>query len=102
MAMYLINCLQSVMDVTPEQSLNLMLMTCIQQRMKEMQEREARSTAFIVINMKMTSSKFLVDVVRLGLVRGALQLEMKDLRHAMEAAMEAAPLGPKYMTKNRA
>jgi hypothetical protein len=35
--------------------------------------------------MKMTSSDFLADVVRLGLVRGALQVKMKDLRHTMEA-----------------
>jgi hypothetical protein len=86
MAMYLINCLQSVMDVTPEQSLNLMLMTCIQQRMKEMHEREARSVASIVINMKITSSEFLADVVQQGLSRGALQVKIKDLRLAMEAA----------------
>jgi hypothetical protein len=86
MAIYLLNCLTSVMDVTPEQSLNLILMTCIQQRMKGMHEREARSTASIVNNMKMKSSEFLVDVVQLGLVRGSLQVEMKDLRHVMEAA----------------
>jgi hypothetical protein len=86
MAMYLLNCLMGIMDISQEQSLNLMLMTCVQQKMKEMRERDPRSTASMVISLKMTASDFLADVVRLGLMKGSMQVKIGDLRSAMEAA----------------
>jgi hypothetical protein len=85
LAMHLINCLMSVMDVSKEQSLNMMLMTCMSKNMKEMHERDARSPASMVISLKMTSSEFLADVVRLGLTKGSLQVKIGDLCGAMEA-----------------
>jgi hypothetical protein len=72
MAMYLLNCLMGIMDISQVQSLNLMLMTCVQQKMKEMHEGDPRSTASIVVSLKMTPSDFLADVVRLGLMRGSM------------------------------
>jgi hypothetical protein len=83
-AMHLINCLIGIMDISQEQSLHMMLMTCIQQNMEQMHNRDARSTASLVVHMKMTSSEFLADVVRLGLMRGSMQVEIGDLRSAME------------------
>jgi hypothetical protein len=40
-----------------------MLMTCVQQNIKEMHERDAKSPASMVISLKMTASEFLADVV---------------------------------------
>jgi hypothetical protein len=58
-----------IMDISQEQSLHMMLMTCIQQKMEQMHDREARSTASLVIQRKMTSSELLAHVVRLVLMK---------------------------------
>jgi hypothetical protein len=65
-AMHLISCLMSIKDVSQEQSLHMMLMTCIQRKMEQLHERDFRSTASLVFQRKMTSSKYLADVVRRG------------------------------------
>jgi hypothetical protein len=70
-AMHLVNCPMGVMDVSQEQSLHMMLMTCIQKKMEQMHDGDARGTASLVIQRKMTSSKCLANVVRLGLMRGS-------------------------------
>jgi phage FluMu gp28-like protein len=48
-AMHLINCLMGIMDISHEQSLHMMLMTCVQQKMKQVHDRDAKSTASMVI-----------------------------------------------------
>jgi hypothetical protein len=85
-AMHLINCLMGVMDASQEQSLHMMLMTCIQKKMEQMHDGDARSTASLVIQRKMTSSEHLADVVQLGLMGGSKQVEIGDLSSTMEAA----------------
>ncbi len=85
-ALHLVNALMSTFEVSQEHSLDLMLMTCIQQVMKRVHGRESRSTAAMIIHLRKTSSEFLADVVRLGLIRGAMQVEIGDLRSEMEAA----------------
>jgi hypothetical protein len=76
MAMYLLNCLMGIMDISQERSLNLMLMTGIQQKMKQMHERDPRSTASIVVSLMMTSGDYLADVVRLGLMRVSMHVKI--------------------------
>jgi hypothetical protein len=61
--MHLINFLMDVMDATQEQSLHMMLMTCIQRKMKQMHEGDFRSMASLVIQRRTTSSEYLADVV---------------------------------------
>jgi hypothetical protein len=86
LATHLINCLMGIIDISQEQSLHMMLMTCVQQKMRQMHDTDARSTASMAIHLKMTSSEFLANVVRLGLMRGSMQVEIGDLCSAMEAA----------------
>jgi hypothetical protein len=86
LAMHLINCLMGIIDISQEQSHHMMIMTCVQQKLRQMHDRDDRSTASMVIHLKMTSSEFMADVVRLGLMRGSMQVEIGDLRSAMEAA----------------
>jgi hypothetical protein len=86
LAMHLINCFMGIIDISHEQSLHMMLMTCVQHKTRQMHDGDARSTASMVIHMKMTSSEFLADMVRLGLMRGSMQLEIGYLRREMVAA----------------
>jgi hypothetical protein len=38
-----------IMDISQEQSLHMILMMCIQKKMEQMHDRDARSTASLVI-----------------------------------------------------
>ncbi len=76
-AMHVVNCLMHVMDVSQEESLSLMMMSCIQRRMELLHEGSTRTTASLIVERKSTASSFLADV-RLGLVRGSQHVEPED------------------------
>ena len=82
-AMHVVNCLMHVMDVNQEESLSLMMMSCIQRRMELLHEGSTRTTASLIVERKSTASAFLADVVRLGLVRGSQHVEPDELRIAL-------------------
>jgi hypothetical protein len=83
LARHVINSLMSVMNISPEESLNHMLMTCVQQKVKGLNDKNARTTASLIIHMKMTASQYLADVVSLGLANGALHVDHSDLHQAL-------------------
>jgi hypothetical protein len=76
LARHVINCLMSVMDISQEESLDHMLKMCVQQKVKGLHDKNARTTASLVIHMKMTASEYVADVVRLGLANGALHVDV--------------------------
>jgi hypothetical protein len=84
-AMHLVNCLMHVMDVDQEESLSLMMMSCIQRRMELLHEETTRTTAALIVEQKTTASAFLANVVRLGLIRGSQQVDPEELRTALNA-----------------
>jgi hypothetical protein len=85
-AMHLVNCLMHVMDVSQEESLSLMMMSCIQRKMELLHEGTTRTTAALIVERKTIASPFLADVVCLGLIRGSQQVDLEDLRIAQNAA----------------
>jgi hypothetical protein len=92
LAQHILSCMRSVLGITLEESLNHMLMACVQQKLEQLHHQPARSALAPAPPIQVSANQHMADVIRLSLVAGARQ--GLNLEHVTPEGLKAALIGP--------